>query len=388
MGRAVLAVDGPVSKEFEDIILAACLEDQRHDRQCESNRSEYLMKMVESTNLGERLLQSLFSSLKEDLSERDMNHRLWMIGKFAERSNREAMDFLQALALEMSLQAVDVLASIGHIEWVVQHVLPSLSLEDKWRARTWLDDNPELTGESREPLVIAQKTFDVHCGVQSAEAKDQKLPTFEEAIESIQINNLLSPMPRQISSSLTDEQINEVAELWLKERDPRRGRSYKRLFENLPFPLPVRRIIELVQDGDPPVAFEQIVAQCEHPLVREFAYGLISRAEPDYRGYLCLRSSFADEDLPWMVESLGHFSNQSEDTKHRLGMDLKEIAKDMTPAESEPFLVWVYEHTPCSMCRGFAAQMMIKAGTLPEFYREEMKNDADSLARELAAKMP
>jgi len=63
---------------------------------------------------------------------------------------------------------------------------------------------------------------------------------------------------------------------------------------------------------------------------------------------------------------------------------LNNIAEVMEPEEALPFLTWIYEHTTCSMCRGFAAKTMIDQGTLPDSYLREMQFDADHYARELA----
>jgi hypothetical protein len=386
MGRAVLAVNGPVSQEFENIILAACCEDQRHDSQLEDNRTGYLMDLVDRAGIAEKVQSIVLEPVDESLDDWDRLQRIRMIGQFARRSNPQALDILRKLALNMDTDSWEALAGVGDIEWLVHNVLPSMPLDEKWRAGSWLDENPGLPEDVSEALRAADQELEPVRAKNQMESQNRELISFEEALKAIETGLRYVPGLRLLAPTLSKDQVLQVAKLWLREQDLSRANNYLGLIEGQPLPLPVREIIDLVNKGNPPWRFEEIVSRYEHPLVREFGLDLISRREPVYRGYLCLCKSYQAEDLPRMVECLDRFLALSSDDLHGLGMDLRSLVKDMKPEERLPFMLWSYEHTPCSACRAWSAEFLIGDGTLPDAYRQEILFDADSHARELATK--
>lgn len=55
--------------------------------------------------------------------------------------------------------------------------------------------------------------------------------------------------------------------------------------------------------------------------------------------------------------------------------------KNLSPG-AEWCLMWCYEQSPCSMCRGGAVRSLLEIGTLPEWMREECRYDCYSVTRE------
>ena len=385
LGRAALAVNGPVSPEFEEIILSACQEDQRFDRQFEDERTGYLMTLVERAGLTERLRGIVVKLINESVDERLRRHRMRFIGHFARQSDARAWEILTGYASDMDFDAFSVIEDQGTsgIEWLVENVLDRLPLDEKWRAGGWFEEYPELSTKAADAIKAAKAEFDQNLANRRGKEIARKQESFEEALENIRTQNLHNSILRRIGPDLTDEQVHQVANLWLKERDNRRGRNYSLLFQVREFPLPIESVIELVQSGDLPIKFEEILSKINSPLVRELGLNLIESDPPDLRGYLCLCSSYIEDDLPMLLVNLDGVLDGDQDDLHGLVIDLKKLAEGMPINKREPFLVWVYEHSPCSMCRGFAVEIMVNDQTLPKIYSQELPFDADSYARQL-----
>ena len=382
----MLAVDGPVTPEFEEIILAACREDQRFDRQFEDERTNDLMRIVDRAGLTEKLRGTVVQPIEESLDERQRRHRMRFIGHFARQSDAKAWEILTGYAIAMDMDAFDVLEEQGTsgIEWIAEHVLDRLPLDEKWRVRGWLEEHPDLSTKAVEAIKAADTEFEHDLSKRRGKEIDRKPESFEEALENIRTQNLHNIILRRIGPDLTDEQVHQVANLWLKERDNRKGRNYSLLFQVRQFPLSVIVIADLVKQGDPPIAFEVVLSKSKSPLARKLGLDLIEGDPPNFRGYRCMSSSYIGEDLPNMFANLDQFLDGDDNDLHGLGMDLKEMAKEMAAGDRLPFLTRVYEHTPCSTCRSYAVQTMVKDGTLPKSYRSELPFDADAFTRELA----
>jgi hypothetical protein len=344
------------------------------------------MLLAERAGLLAKLQKNVVGSILEPLNDWDRLLRIRFIGEFAMRADTVALEILRSLASGGETDAWEILADVGDMVWLTQHILPTMSLDEKWRAGLWLDENPSMSDDILDALHEAKNEFDVVQTKNETERQNLEPLTFDETLEEIQKGNNYVRGLLQLGTILSDDQAINVANLWLNEKDFRKSRNYLKLFRISGYPLSVRHIVDLYDQGNPPWRFEEIVSQFQHQQVREFGLKLICQPEPDYRGYICLTKSFQPDDLPVMEAGLSQFLTMPGDDLHLLAMGLRSLAEMMTPQERLPFLVWAYEHTPCSACRGWTAEIMIQDGNLPDAYREELRFDADTYARELASK--
>lgn len=379
MGRAVLAIQAPVSQAFEDAILAASCEDQRLDRQTEDHRTQYYIWLAERANLTDRLREII---LDATTPVRELQ-RIRFLGYFASQGDVQTRERLQSEALKGNLDATDELIEYGFLPWVLEHILPSMPSDEKWRFRNLESDYPNLTARELQLLKDAESDFQASIKKPSA-PEAQREETFESIIHRIQTSEMHVGSLRRIGPNLREDQVRLVAERWLDESNWRRGNNLSKLFDVRDFPLPLSMIVDRVRSGNPPVHFENVLSHCDDPLVRELGLELIK--SKNYLGYMTLASSFAGQDYDLLVSSLPTFESLDSTSLHGLCLDLLGIWEKWTISERLPFMVWVYENSPCSYCRGQAAEKLINDGTLPESYWEELTFDADSYARTLSTK--
>ncbi len=373
-GRAVLAINEGASNEQRQAIWDACLTDQRLDRQTEDIRGQYLLALAAKAGLRDRLRNGVLDPAQpfED------SQRLSFWELFAKDGDHACIAELQDKALDGDFSASDALAEIGELSWVISNILPTLSPDEAWRAKMWLSESPEVSTEEQEAL---ERTAATHQPTYKLNREEQ---TFEEVIQKLQNSNLYNASLSRMAPSLTEEQVLLVANLWLEEREHRKGLNYAKLFDAREFPLPPATIIKLVRDGDAPVQFQNVLSWIDSPEVREFALELINSG--DYRGFLSGACSWTDGDIQGLSHHLTKFGALTRGELHRLCMELLTMCKEWNPDERIDMLTWVYEQSPCSMCRGGATRRLVDDQTLPAVYWQELEFDAESGNRDLFAK--
>ena len=96
-----------------------------------------------------------------------------------------------------------------------------------------------------------------------------------------------------------------------------------------------------------------------------------------------LRLNGASLDNQLLNLILQRLPTSDDDTAHGIGLELLDIADSCPQISTQALLHWIYEHTPCSLCRGSAVRRLHERGLLTEQQLDECRNDADSDTREL-----
>ena len=387
LGRAVMAIDGPVSDEYKKVIINACLFDVRYDNWSEHGRAPYMMRMADKAELTDIVLSLLLEPFNDDIGNRAKRLRKYMLVEYSRRGEQRAFDALVPFALSNDEETWEAIAYVGAkgVEWLTINILPNLEFDERWRAKYWRDDCEGVLSvsiaEELDAFISAHQEFQ---DLRPKYVPAKRPETLDEALEEVATKRVVSSSIWYLAEKLTDDEVQRVANLWLNEKDLRRARSYALLFQVRDFPFRLHIIADRVIAEDPPFDFESVLSYCEHPKVREFGLSLINKDMPDYRGYECLKSSFLDEDIPFLIQSLDRFVGCNQQELHDLCTAIRDMCETIPTAELRaPFLIWNYEHNPCSFCRNIAAEIMAEDGTLPHAYRQEMAFDADSDTRKL-----
>jgi hypothetical protein len=369
--------------------MTACLEDQRLENYTETGRAPYLIQIVKRAGLTPLLLERLLEPFDDDIYDGDRRQRIYLLGELARRNEHQVWELLTKLSSDNVSEAWDALADLGPVgvEWLADHILDGMPIEDKWRAKYWKEETDRLGEAAVRALNKAIEECDDYYKDNKYEPS-KRSQTLDEAIEEIKNARFVRGSIGFIANKLTDEEVLRVTSLWLEETEQRKARSYSQVFRYRDFPLPVSVLIDRVRSGDYPSDFEEVLSYIDDPLARDLGLELLTRSEPDYRGYACLVSSFLDSDIPFLVESMNKFVRIDPHELHSLCYPLEDIAKDISVESRFVVNQWMYENNPCSFCRAKHVQSMIADGNLPDSYRQEIPYDASSDVRELAAQQP
>jgi hypothetical protein len=373
MGRAYLALVESVADEYKKIILLAAEKDQRFDWQFEEEPSGFFVTLAKRAGIEKELYQQCVSTRRE--SERDETLRLRIISKFLD-IEPTSLQILQQEALNAQIEATEILVKSGYLDWVLINVMDSIPKGEKYRFQWWKDEYPDISAEAALKLNEAIEMFQAS-HPQKVTKKPQLARKYETALKKVKSGKARTNELRRLAPKLTPEQITEVARLWIEEQDFRIGTRYMKLLEVTGFPLPVSELISAIRSGKSPARFYEILGKIQDPYVIEFGFELMDHTPPDYRGIRILLDSIPKERLPEVEKRLLSFPLEDLEEIHSLCLDILATTKDCQVKNANPFLIWVYENSPCSMCRCSAATDMHEAGILPEEYREEMRWDVE-----------
>jgi hypothetical protein len=68
-----------------------------------------------------------------------------------------------------------------------------------------------------------------------------------------------------------------------------------------------------------------------------------------------------------------------------LASDILDVFKVNMLPEAQRLLLFVYERTPCAICRGIAVDLLLGIGQAPEWLIDECKHDVYEPTREAVA---
>ncbi len=177
----------------------------------------------------------------------------------------------------------------------------------------------------------------------------------------------------------------------LVETRPRQLVRYLGLFTERGFPSLPSRVFELARSADEAVQRLALLGlgQGGTPEVGRFARALLGeqRSAAVLGAVALLERDYQHEDGR-LLESVLDVP-QNEEEAHSLGSDLLRVAGERGGAELTACLLWVYERTPCTLCRQKSVQALIKWETAPKSLLAECHWDCDAETRTLArAKLP
>lgn len=383
LGRAVLSITPPVSPEVAELILTSF--HRRAFNQYNNSRGEYRYFLAEKAGLLDELLVRL-TDLPEDESGEVLHERVELLGSFVRRKNPVALAAVRSLALNGSMDGITELVTSGDLKWVVDNILPTLPIDEKWRANVWLEDNPGVDEERKQLLLTAYEDYSSNHVIDSP--PDPPVKDFEQLFCEILYGAPTRSELRKLRRELTQEQFDRIFEVWLSPESGQQGETAAYILQNSKLQMDVGRVIEKVKSGSAPFDFEGILGEIDMPEISDLGIELLQEDPPDPRGFDCLRSSYYVEDLDTIAEVLPKFDDFDNVERHWICLSLIGIAEFDEGKRNLPIMRWVYEKSPCSFCRLSAVQMMVEAKNLPEEYFEEMRFDSDSEIREVARTYP
>lgn len=128
-----------------------------------------------------------------------------------------------------------------------------------------------------------------------------------------------------------------------------------------------------------------VLANNQDNSIRILAFELLQKQTSYYNGELgLLINNYKPGDFKIIESILSRLSDI--DFKHDVGMDLIEIANVQKTLELTACYLWVYENTPCSICRRRILKILIELKQAPKHILTECLKDCSSDIRELAAK--
>ena len=432
-GRALLHSREYGAADLTEVILDACLHNRAYDPQCEDTRADWMMQIVEAAALQSpvaRAIGTRLSKSREDGGFWDATHMCRMARLLGQRGYSAARSALYG-ALRKNPTSLDLIG----VEDIVQldgadgllfvvDILGSWLQED---SQLTLDDEPlrrydedgRAEGDARRILEQAAPSNQritaylshidappqAKAGPQlsmggwtrpdNAQLNPDSLSQHKQRMRTISaervIQEIRSVAPDQDrywymswGRHASDSDLANVAAAMFDETHPGRLQKYLRVFRQRALPYFDQRLLGLADYPDREVrdATLAALANCTHPEVRCLAVSRIRQARVCEGELKLLTHNYRAGDGRLIEAAL--VVPENPDELHSIVYDLVSVIKANRDADLADVMLFVYEYSPCSNCRGAAVKALIDTATIPGWVRDECRYDASEQIRGMA----
>ena len=357
------------------------------DRQCEENRADYFMRLLDLAALRDAARDGILQALPATDEGWDRDWTVNLLEALATDGDALAYDALRSLASTGYERAQDGLACTGEVglQWVAEHVLPSLPDDEMYRIGFWL---PDEEADDATPL---QKRLRVLYLENDAarearrKARPETPPTARAFFRTLDEPSGPSVSGWEFARVADARQRRRAARRFLRETETRPLRRLVQAFRHGGFPLPARRLIRHAFHPDRGGEVMRVLGTIRHPSVRRFALGLLRRRPLPWNALEALDANLRAGDERPVLAALRSVEGEDNVTRHNPILDVVGFMRTLPEGKWQPHAEWIYAHSPCSMCRASAVDWMAEHGTVPEAFLAEMPFDAESDIREAAA---
>lgn len=421
-GRALQYVKQHGLSEVSDLVLESCLKNPAYDRQCEGSRAAWLFSMFQDSEDYGRFsaaILSALSSLPPDADSYDLEHLCEFAALMAKSGDEEAATVLRSRVLTQnlkwpnSLYGCQPLVALDGVPAVITLArrFGQLLIEEP-------DERPPSVDYLTEDLGIfdaaekelqrfaetdgdIKRYLDNEEGYAARERESQKKSPEElrqEARKELTLDGILNDVSRGVGNYpsrymrfgryATDDELKIVLQRLVEETQETACLRLLWIFRRTPLPDLDPKIWQLADAKDAALRYAAVdaLAQSRDPRVGELGRsrlrsGAFTARDSDTLDLFIRNYQPLDEQL--IISALMPLV-PDEDEAHSLGSSLLNICDENTACTSLEMLRWVYEATPCTVCRHSAVKQMAVIGSVPPEIVAECLDDAEEDLRHLA----
>lgn len=432
-GRAWLHASTSGIAEFESEVLHALLQSLAFDTQCEGDRGQWMMAIIDASGQGHRVYDWFLRHVHQEPED---DHRYWhlsqratVLGELGKRSVPGARLALDQLFFDdlgrfprRYLGACEIIESGGEqgLVQVCSAIGNSPDPDDvdsfAFEVLSAFDD-PREEGAALKVLQAARSSdagvdrFLAIRDAREAERQSQALLERERAEQGAVLASAPGPSRGHRSPEEVIELVRSTPQRpgdradgfpWLrgwgrKASDQELGvifdaieatdvpielRRYLRVFSGRAMPRVSDWVVELAEHGEPEVRASAYaaLANVSDPRIREVALRSLSQDRVLNGALRLMQSSYQPGDHVAIEAAL--FVPPSVDDVHSIVFDLAAMCERVCLPECFGLLLFIYGHSPCGNCRCVAVETMLKLNLLPAWIAEEAKYDAMDTIRE------
>lgn len=424
-GRAVQHAERYGIDGLLDDVVEACVRNLAFDQQSEPGRADFMMRLVYAADAEEAVAARLTNAELPDPSDQgqdhDQVHVAELLCDFAELDFGELGDRLRAQYQTLNSWCMESVA-----EYLIRLDGPTgLVVVASAFGRLLADTDPDAGDRwfLEEAASNIARRFDEDFGsgstaliLEPAARSDESISHFTSAIAAYEAREVASSEQhaaerdrRMRPDPDIEQKIREAIERFRNHRRKHSGTLFQYLGTRAPAEVMEKFCRELATERRPyaivytlalfrkramPFVDAAHIALLDHPRkrIRTSAYSAMSRSDhPEIRtraldrlspaeimeGSLELfRANYRDGDTPTIMNAL--FVPDDPEERHSVCWSLLNIFEDTPGRDVLDPMLFVYEHTPCGVCRERAIKILQREGVLPNWVAEEARHDAYS----------
>lgn len=409
-GRALMHVLRFGLEGVANLVLAACLNNQAWDPQCEGSRERWLLPMFSDTTEFKRFKETILAALEEETETWDFLQLCGLAKEMALRGNDDARQVLAMAVLCHAETGIDD-AWAGAEEWIALDGIGAIVQLARCHGSRLLRETgywgpprlPDMV-EAADMRAKAKATLDdlaktdanvkayweyYSRETESAKARPEFPGIRTRICQLYPIERILSDAYSEGEQSLgryyrfgqfaTEDELLTVYRRLQKETERESCLRLLSVFRNAAIPELHPRLWDWSLGNDQKLRSAALAAlsRIKDERIGEFAKRQLRAGElgscPELLDLFILNYEPMDVDL---ILSRLQALDADRDTAHSLGSSIVRICEQRGALELSGMLRWVYEVTPCSECRLNSVNLLCKIGALESAVAEECIYDA------------
>jgi hypothetical protein len=415
LGRAYLYVKQYGDSQVSDSILYCCLHNPSYDAQCEEQRAEWLISLIDLTENQDFYFSRIIDALIPSTDFWDTYQLFQLCGIIAKRNFQIAKAVIyQKFDLQEfnesflgSYEIID-LDGLAGLRYVIQRLGKRLTEEeDYWDDGDVVDYAYEKLGKVQvNDYLQTASTTDGHIKKYLVKVKNHntKKASFskESYIEKVRnkysLERVLSNVENKkynfphtyiaFAKYAVKAELNLVFEKFLGETRKEQVVRYLWIFRKREVPRLDDKLFQLAMSDDEDIrtATVEALKNCQDSSIRNLAIDFSKNQDDELaiysvglfiKNYQYGDNRFIESILPRIKD---------EDIKHFVCMDLIKIFERNKVDELLTSLLWAYENTPCAYCRKKIVKALVNSSLMPPKLVDECQFDCVKDIRDLARK--
>jgi hypothetical protein len=394
-GRAFLMVQEHGAEAFRSELDDLCRND--YSFLGESHAPVYFARMIDCLDNPEGFRQRLWSALRRRKPSRGRDHLLKLAQHYAKSGDRPALDAIRTVVRQSvaagRLDGVEELILVCGTDGLqeVLRLVQDASLEVDLKEFPYVDiDEAELLrllDSWSDVLPVAAK---LSRELRSRDARRKIAQQQRKAISVREWRSLIDRDPDQAGKQ-GYETIRKATSLdlkWLADYPPTEERAlleWLRVWSRKPFPGDLSLLMRHARQGKCRIRVRALAAleEVRSQEVRQLALDLLDSKYDIWAAGLLVKNYQPGDEERLIKRAQAAASRGS---RHSFTLRLRDLV-DEVPGLSETLCPFIYEYSPCAMCRAGAVRVLAKRGLLPLAWKEELVYEANPETAEDVAKL-
>jgi hypothetical protein len=413
-GRAIVFLQDHESTPYRWIILRAIIRYIGYAWQEEGDRTWYLRELMRLSGCEEEYREIAIRAFWKARRNRDRWQLDNLLMSFAldgfEPARGAIYDAFNSSEGKRRANLAERIAKTDGSEgllFVIESYGPDLSQDLEFDAKWWREGAEEKDGKERVAQVLSDEaeTPAVKRFLQVAFTEERRKKPKNPQVKGLtwsQVRTRMLEMSEAGESSYVTgrymrawtavadaDQLVLAATEFENENEPGWLSALAKGLDRIYYPLPLDTVLNRIRtaDGAEYHSLCRALRDRNEPEIREVAIELLADEDRWFLGLDLLTSTALPEDEGLIMTVLNeHRQDPDWFYVHSACMDVDAIARDRT-LDVRQMLAWVYEESPCSVCREIALDLMVDRGAASKEILAEALFDAEGETRRKAAEV-